>query len=556
MAYVNFSTREILVKIVYYGPGLGGKTTSLQYIYNSLPQTHRGKMISLATDEDRTIYFDFLPVYLGKLQGFTVRLQLYTVPGQVRYNQTRRLVLKGVDGIVFVADLQKHRKFSNIESMQNCEDNLHYYGLKLEEIPHVIQYNKIDLPNILSPEELDPLLNRYHVPWFRTCAVTGEGVLDALTTISKMVFDQLKKRGLKSMATTTASTEEPAEEILPEAEVEEEMETVIEIEEDDEEAIEVTPNDEDVLVEEAEITDSDEEDDIALIEPETGESIPLSQLEDLETPGDATAAALESERDLRTTPGENEPGLEEIPDLKEPERTEWETRELTDEEFQTIQQPGESESPLEGTDLTVDETAFDALDRDFNAEDLDIQVVDTDDAALESETPELAEDLSRTVPAGDIARAPTPERPAPFEDEIQRSVEAQLRSKLGSVARSSTPSTSAAPAPTLTVTGPWPEPFTDSSIEQPWHQALVARSQKDLPAFQTALTELIRAIEARWNKPLETLLPEAIKSSWQIIHRHIHEARAWSETMDLFSWFALWSLAWFHWQDYVERHIL
>jgi|GEM_PF-755743 signal recognition particle receptor subunit beta len=266
MAFVNFSTREILVKIVYYGPGLGGKTTSLQYIYNSLPGTHRGKMISLATDEDRTIYFDFLPVYLGKLQGFTVRLQLYTVPGQVRYNQTRRLVLKGVDGVVFVADLQRHRKFSNIESYQNLEENLAYYGLQLAQLPHVIQYNKIDLPNIMPVEELNEVLNKYQAPYFRTCATTGEGVLDALTTISKMVFDDLRKRGLRDVSKPPApEAAERLEEKPPTAPVE-----VVDVTAAGAEALSPTPSLAEIAPEEIEVTD----DELAVIEPAVTETFP------------------------------------------------------------------------------------------------------------------------------------------------------------------------------------------------------------------------------------------------------------------------------------------
>lgn len=198
MAFVNFNAKEITAKIVYYGPGLGGKTSSLQYIYNNLPEENRGKMISLATDEDRTIYFDFLPLHLGKIQNFTVKVQLYTVPGQVRYNATRKLVLKGVDGIVFVADSQIHRKFSNIESYSNLEENLAGYHKGLKDVAHVIQYNKIDLPNIIRSEELNQIINKYNAAHFETCAITGIGIMDSLKTISKMVFSDLSKKGITS----------------------------------------------------------------------------------------------------------------------------------------------------------------------------------------------------------------------------------------------------------------------------------------------------------------------------------------------------------------------
>jgi|GEM_PF-329340 len=196
MAFVNFATREITAKIVYYGPGLGGKTTSLQYIHNGLPGDNRGKMISLATEEDRTIYFDFLPLNLGKIQDFAVRVQLYTVPGQVRYNATRKLVLRGADGLVFVADSQKHKKLSNLESYHNMEENLREHGKDLKELPHILQFNKIDLPNRMSAQDLNTLLNKYNIPFFETCATLGIGILDALKSITKLVFNDLGKKAL------------------------------------------------------------------------------------------------------------------------------------------------------------------------------------------------------------------------------------------------------------------------------------------------------------------------------------------------------------------------
>jgi len=196
MAFVNFATREITAKIVYYGPGLGGKTTSLQFIHNGIAPENRGKMISLATEEDRTIYFDFLPLNLGKIQDFSVRVQLYTVPGQVRYNATRKLVLRGADGLVFVADSQKHKKLANIESFSNMEENLREHGKELRDIPHSLQFNKIDLPGITPADELNRLLNKYNVPFFETCATSGIGILEALKTITKLVFNDLGQKAL------------------------------------------------------------------------------------------------------------------------------------------------------------------------------------------------------------------------------------------------------------------------------------------------------------------------------------------------------------------------
>lgn len=209
MAFVNFATREITAKIVYYGPGLGGKTSSLQYIHNCLPAENRGKMISLATEEDRTIYFDFLPLHLGKIQDFAVRVQLYTVPGQVRYNATRKLVLRGADGVVFVADSQTHKKLSDVESLQNMEENLREHGRDLRDLPLVFQYNKMDLPHLMTPAEMNQLLNKLTSPYFETCATTGIGVLEALKGITKLVFNDLSRKALLQKKGKT-TTEAPA----------------------------------------------------------------------------------------------------------------------------------------------------------------------------------------------------------------------------------------------------------------------------------------------------------------------------------------------------------
>ncbi len=219
MAFVNFATREITAKIVYYGPGLGGKTTSLQFIHNCLPSENRGKMISLATEEDRTIYFDFLPLHLGKIQDFAVRVQLYTVPGQVRYNATRKLVLRGADGVVFVADSQTHKKLSNVESVQNMEENLQEHGRDLRDLPLVFQYNKMDLPHLITPAEMNQMLNKLAVPFFETCATTGVGVLEALKGITKLVFNDLSRKALLQKKVKTA-TEPPAAAAVPKYAVE------------------------------------------------------------------------------------------------------------------------------------------------------------------------------------------------------------------------------------------------------------------------------------------------------------------------------------------------
>jgi signal recognition particle receptor subunit beta len=223
MSLINYASREINCKLVYYGPGLGGKTTNLEYIYEKVAPASKGKMISLATETERTLFFDFLPVDLGTIRGFKTRFHLYTVPGQVYYNASRKLILKGVDGVVFVADSQIERMEANVESMQNLYDNLLQHGYDLTRIPFVVQYNKRDLPNAAPADELQENLNpgwpvedasrqrpvpdvdrpgQYLVeqldgtwieraPYFDAVAVKGDGVFDTLRAISKLVLKTL-----------------------------------------------------------------------------------------------------------------------------------------------------------------------------------------------------------------------------------------------------------------------------------------------------------------------------------------------------------------------------
>jgi signal recognition particle receptor subunit beta len=193
LSLVNFTTREITCKIVYYGPGRSGKTTNLHYIYARVPDTRRGRMVSLATQTDRTLFFDFLPIDLGTISGFTTRFQLYTVPGQVYYNATRRLVLQGADGVVFVADSQARQLDENVESLQNLQSNLLELGVDIRQMPLVLQYNKQDLPKelILTPAELDDALNFRGVPSYAADALHGAGVFEALKGISEQVLKRL-----------------------------------------------------------------------------------------------------------------------------------------------------------------------------------------------------------------------------------------------------------------------------------------------------------------------------------------------------------------------------
>lgn len=195
MSLVNFTTREITCKIVYYGPGRSGKTTNLQYIYGRVPEGRRGRMVSLATQTDRTLFFDFLPLELGSISGFATRIQLYTVPGQVYYNATRKLVLQGADGVVFVADSQARQLDENIESFQNLQVNLLEQGVDIREMPLVLQYNKQDLPRdlILSAQELDDALNFREVPSFPAEALNGKGIFETLKSISELVLRKLSQ---------------------------------------------------------------------------------------------------------------------------------------------------------------------------------------------------------------------------------------------------------------------------------------------------------------------------------------------------------------------------
>jgi mutual gliding-motility protein MglA len=195
MSFINYMAREINCKIVYYGPGLCGKTTNLQYIYERTNPDAKGKMISLATETDRTLFFDFLPLALGEIRGFKTRFHLYTVPGQVFYDASRKLILKGVDGVVFVADSQESRSEANQESVENLRYNLQEQGYNLDKIPYVVQYNKRDLPDIMSVEELRALLNPTNVPDYEGIARTGVGVFDVLKAVAKLVLTELKKGG-------------------------------------------------------------------------------------------------------------------------------------------------------------------------------------------------------------------------------------------------------------------------------------------------------------------------------------------------------------------------
>ncbi len=192
MAFINHAAKEINCKIVYYGPGLCGKTTNLQYIYKTTAENRKGKMISLATETDRTLYFDFLPLDIGNIHGFKVKFQLYTVPGQVFYNASRKLILKGADGVIFVADSQEERFEANIESLENLKENLAENNLSLDTLPYVLQLNKRDLPNIVPVEELVNELRYKGEPYFEAVAIQGSGVFETFKACAKQVLHNLK----------------------------------------------------------------------------------------------------------------------------------------------------------------------------------------------------------------------------------------------------------------------------------------------------------------------------------------------------------------------------
>jgi signal recognition particle receptor subunit beta len=193
MSLINYSSREINCKIVYYGPGLCGKTTNIQYVYDKVAPETKGKLITLATEMDRTLFFDFLPLELGTVKGFKTRFHLYTVPGQVYYDASRKLILRGVDGLVYVADSQTARFDANIESLYNLHENLREYKLDLADIPFVIQYNKRDMPDIISIEDLEQELNPEGYPSFNAVAISGIGVFDTLKSVAKQVLKRLSE---------------------------------------------------------------------------------------------------------------------------------------------------------------------------------------------------------------------------------------------------------------------------------------------------------------------------------------------------------------------------
>jgi len=194
LSFLNYSTREINFKIVYYGPGLSGKTTNIKYIYEKIKSENKGKLVSLATETERTLFFDFFPLDLGQIKGYKVKFHLYTVPGQIYYSSSRKLILKGVDGLVFVADSQRERFEANIESIEDMFENLREYKLNFNQMPYVLQLNKRDLPNITPADELISVLRKKNEPVTEAIATKGDGVIDTLKQISKLVMIDVKRK--------------------------------------------------------------------------------------------------------------------------------------------------------------------------------------------------------------------------------------------------------------------------------------------------------------------------------------------------------------------------
>ncbi|MDX2128237.1 MAG: GTPase domain-containing protein [Chloroherpetonaceae bacterium] len=215
MANINYANKEIIIKIVYYGPGMSGKTTNLQVLHQMVPQDSASKMISLATEQDRTLFFDLLPISLGSVKGFNTKFQLYTVPGQVYYNTTRKLVLNGVDGVVFVADSQQGKMPENIESLNNLKDNLSEYGIDMAKFPVVLQYNKRDVANPITIDEFQSTLNAaYNFPYSEAVAFKGQGLMETLKLISKITLQRIGSK--TSSATTPAEpSAQPANPATP-----------------------------------------------------------------------------------------------------------------------------------------------------------------------------------------------------------------------------------------------------------------------------------------------------------------------------------------------------
>ena len=215
MVQINFALKEVNCKIVFYGPGMSGKTTNLEIVHQKAPEENKGELTSISTDGDRTLFFDFMPLDLGNVAGMRTKFQLYTVPGQVYYNSTRKLVLQGVDGVIFIADSDRDKLAENIESYENLVENLREYGKDVRELPHVIQYNKRDHPNAMPVDELDKAMNKFGVPTFEAIAVTGEGVFPTLKVLAGMVLESIDRMDNRRSSTPAGAPSAAAPAAVP-----------------------------------------------------------------------------------------------------------------------------------------------------------------------------------------------------------------------------------------------------------------------------------------------------------------------------------------------------
>ncbi len=347
MALFNYATKEITLKIVYYGPGLSGKTTNIEYLHSTFDPKRRGKLLSLSTEADRTLFFDFLPVEIGKIKDFSIRFQLYTVPGQVRYNSTRKLVLKGADAVVFVADSQKEMMEANLESLENMKENLVENNLDPEDIPIIFQYNKRDLPSSLPLDELNKNLNARGDKYFESIAIEGKGVQEAFETITKQVLKHIAKKHRidiesKDIREERITNEIPAASAIPEPTVELE-----------------TPSTETIQAEPAQTIDIEEPMEAeALVSPE--ELADTEQVPSLEELQKEMVQSLEEEQ-AAGAESILEPS-EEFLDLEELSSTESIQNE--DEEVFTLEEPSIAETELESEKLDLVSSEFDETETD------------------------------------------------------------------------------------------------------------------------------------------------------------------------------------------------
>ncbi|MEE9524884.1 MAG: GTPase domain-containing protein, partial [Thermodesulfovibrionales bacterium] len=376
MALFNYATKEITLKIVYYGPGLSGKTTNIEYLHSTFDPKKRGKLLSLSTEADRTLFFDFLPVEIGKIKEFSIRFQLYTVPGQVRYNSTRKLVLKGADAVVFVADSQKEMMEANLESLENMKENLIENNLDPEDIPILFQYNKRDLPGALTIDELNKELNVRGCKYFESVAIEGKGVQEVFETITRQVLKHISKKHRIDIESKDLQEERKTEEISMVSSI---PEPTVELEPPSTEAIQAEP---------AQTIDFEEPMEAeAVVSSEglagTGKIPSLEDLQKEMAQGFEEEQASEAESVLELS--------EEFLDLEELSSTE--SLQNEDEEVFTLEEPSIAETELESEKLDLVSSEFDETETD-QLENLQDQEEILEGSTIEEIEPEVTSDDS------------------------------------------------------------------------------------------------------------------------------------------------------------------